>query len=55
MFNMYKVSEVLVQRSMEMVLSKRDDFVVDALFYFEPMQIIAGRVKTFQKNRSQPD
>ena len=37
-FNIYKVSEVLELRSMEKVLSKRDDIVVDALFYFEHVQ-----------------
>ena len=31
-------SEVLGLRGMEKVISKRDDFVVDALFYFEPVQ-----------------
>ena len=36
-FNMYKFSEVLGLRSMEKVISKRDDFVMDALFYSEPM------------------
>ena len=37
MFNIYKFSEVLGLRSME-VTSKRDDFIVDALFYFETVQ-----------------
>ena len=32
-FNIYKFSEVLGLRIMEMVISKRDDFVVDELFY----------------------
>ena len=31
-------SEVLRLRGMEKVVSKRDDFVVDALFYFKPVQ-----------------
>ena len=31
-FNNYNFSEVLRLRSMENVISKRDDFVVDALF-----------------------
>ena len=35
-FNIDKFSEVLRLRYMEKVISKRDDFVVDALFYFEP-------------------
>ena len=38
MLNIYKLSEVLGLRSMEKVISKRDDFVVNALFYFEPVQ-----------------
>ena len=37
-FNIYKFSEVLGLRSMEKVINKRDDFVVDALFYFEPVR-----------------
>ena len=37
-FNIYKFSEVLGLRGMEKVVSKRDDFVVDALFYFEPLE-----------------
>ena len=37
-FNIYKFSEVLGWRSMMKVISKREDFVMDALFYFEPMQ-----------------
>ena len=32
-FNIYKFSDVLGLGGMEKVVSKRDDFVVDALFY----------------------
>ena len=31
-------SEVFGLRGMKKVVSKRDDFVVDALFHFEPVQ-----------------
>ena len=37
-FNIDKFSEVLGLQGMEKVVGKRDDFVVDALFYFEPVQ-----------------
>ena len=37
-FNIDKFSEVLGLRGMEKVVGKRDDFVMDALFYFEPVQ-----------------
>ena len=37
-FTVYKLSEVLGLQSMKKVISKRDNFVVDALFYFEPLQ-----------------
>ena len=37
-FNIDKFSEVLGLRCMEQVVGKRDDFVMDALFYFEPVQ-----------------
>ena len=37
-FNIDKFSEVLGLRGMEKVVSNRDDFVMDALFYFEPVQ-----------------
>ena len=37
-FNIDKFSEILGLRGMDKVVSKRDDFVVDALFYFEPVQ-----------------
>ena len=37
-FNIDKFSEVLGLQDMENVVSNRDDFVVDALFYFEPVQ-----------------
>ena len=38
-FNTDKFSKVLGLQGMENVVSKRDDFIVDALFYFEPVQI----------------
>ena len=37
-FNIDKFTEVLGLRGMEKVVSKTNDFVVDALFYFEPVQ-----------------
>ena len=37
-FNIYKFSKVLGSRSMEKVISNRDDFMVDAHFYFESLQ-----------------
>ena len=37
-FNVYKFSEVLLLRSVEKVVCKGDDFIVDTLFYFEPVQ-----------------
>ena len=37
-FNMDKFSEIVGLQGMEKVLSKRDDFVIVALFYFEPVQ-----------------
>ena len=37
-FNIYKFSEVLRLRGMEKVISKRDDFVLNVLFYFAPVQ-----------------
>ena len=36
-FNIDKFYEILRLRGMEKVVGKRSDFVVDALFYFEPM------------------
>ena len=36
-FNIDKFFEVLELQSTEKVISKRDDFVVDALFHFEPV------------------
>ena len=45
--NIYKFSEVLGLISMEKIISKRNGFVVDALFYFEPMQRIQCRRDTF--------
>ena len=38
MFNIDKFSEILRLRGMEKVISKRDDSVVDAIFYFKPVQ-----------------
>ena len=35
---MYKISKVLGFPSMEKIIRKRDGFVADALFYFEPVQ-----------------
>ena len=37
-FNIDKFSDVLGLRGMERVVGKRDEFVVDALFYFKPVQ-----------------
>ena len=37
-FNIDKFTELLGLRGMEKVVDKRDDFVMDALFYFEPVQ-----------------
>ena len=37
-FNIDKFSELLRWRGIEKVVGKRDDFVMDALFYFEPVQ-----------------
>ena len=37
-FNIDKCSEVLGLRGMEKVVGKRDEFIADALFYFEPVQ-----------------
>ena len=37
-FNIDAFSEFLGLRGMENVVNKRYDFVMDALFYFEPMQ-----------------
>ena len=37
-FNIDKFSEVLGLQGIEKVIGKRDDFVMDALFYFEPVQ-----------------
>ena len=35
MFNICKCSEVLALISMEKIVNNRDDFILDALFYFE--------------------
>ena len=37
-FKIYKFSEVLWLRNMERVISMRIYFIVDALFYFKPVQ-----------------
>ena len=37
-FNIYKFSKVLWLISMEEIISKRDNFIVNAHFYFEPVQ-----------------
>ena len=37
-FYIDKFSKVLGLRGMEKVVGKRDDFVMDTLFYFEPVQ-----------------
>ena len=36
-FNLYKFSLVLGLISMEKVISERNYFIMDALFYFEPV------------------
>ena len=41
------ISNVLGLRSMEKVVVKRDDFVMDALFYFEPVQTFEYRGDMF--------
>ena len=46
-FNTDKFSDVLGLRGMKKVVSKRDDFVVDALFYFKPGQRYKYRGDTF--------
>ena len=50
-FNIYNSSEILVLRSMEKVISKRDDSVVDTLFYFEPMQKLEYRGDMFKSDQ----
>ena len=51
-FNIYNFSEVLGLRSMEKVLSKRDDVVVDVLFNFEPVQRFEYRGDMFRSGGS---
>ena len=46
-FNIYKFSEVLKFINMEKVVSNGDDFVVDALFYFKPVQRFKHRGNLF--------
>ena len=43
-FNVDKFSEVLGLRGMEKVVSKRDDFVVDALFYLSQCRNLSAGV-----------
>ena len=43
-FNIGKFSEVLELRGMDKVISKRYDFIVDALFCFEPVPRFEYRV-----------
>ena len=43
-FSIDKFSEVLGFSGMEKVVGKTDDFVMDALFYFEPVQRFEYRV-----------
>ena len=45
--NIDKFSEILGLRGMEKVVGKRDDFVMDALIYFEPVQRFEYRGKIF--------
>ena len=37
-FNVDRLSEVLGLRGMKRIVSKRDDFLVDTVFHFEPVQ-----------------
>ena len=46
-FNIYMFSEVLSLRGMGKVVDKRYDFVVDALFYFKPVQTFEYRDDMF--------
>ena len=46
-FNNDKFSEVLKLRGSEKVVRKRDDFLMDALFYFEQVQRFEYRVDMF--------
>ena len=46
-FNIEEFSEVLGLRGMENVVRKRDDLLMDALFYFEPVQRIECRGDMF--------
>ena len=45
--NIDKFSEVLLLRGMEKVVDMKDDVLVDALFYFEPVQIFEYRGDMF--------
>ena len=47
-FNIDKFSDVFGLRGMERIVSKRDDFVVDALFYFKPVQRFVYRSDMFR-------
>ena len=46
-FNIYKFSEVLGLIGMKKIVSKREDFIMDALFYFEPLQRFVYRGDMF--------
>ena len=46
-FDIYRFSELLRFRSMEKTISERDDFIVDVLFYFEPVQRFEYRSDVF--------
>ena len=46
-FNIDKFSEVLGLRGMEMVVSKKDHFIVDVLIDFEPVQRFESRGDMF--------
>ena len=43
-FNIFKFSEVLGLITMEKIMRKRGDFIVDVLCYFEPVQKFEYRV-----------
>ena len=45
-FNIFKFSEVLGLISMKKIISKRDDFIMDALFNLEPVQRFECRIDT---------
>ena len=47
-FNIDKFSEVMGLWGMERIVSKREDFVVDALSYFKPVQRFEFRGDMFR-------